>query len=158
MTDDRLPDTPMDLERIEELADRHGATLAHWPREEAAMARSLLAGSDTARAVLARAKRLDEILGQSRTRSISVHLRSRLLSAAPECGWRELITSLWPFGPVWRPATALIGIALIGVSLGLTDTAALVSPVSINGALSEEIQLIAVPATEFRDEHTQWPK
>ena len=120
------------------------------------MARSLLAGSGAARAVLARANRLDEILSQSHTRSVSVHLRNRLLAAAPDCGWRELIKSLWPFGPVWRPATALIGIALVGVFLGMTDAAALISPVSINGALSEEIQLIAVSATELREASAQW--
>lgn len=158
MTTERLPDAPMDLARLEELADRYGATLAHWPREEACLARLLLAESSSARAVLIRANRLDEVLSQSRTRSVSVQLRSRLIAAAPECGWRELITSLWPFGPVWRPATALVGIALVGIFLGLTDAAALVSPVSINGALSEEIQQIAVSVTELSEESAQWPK
>ena len=158
MMNDRFPDTSMDIARLEKLADRYGATLAHWPRDEARAARLLLAESSAARAVLIRANRLDEILNETRIRSVSVNLQKRLLAAAPECGWRELLTSLWPFGPVWRPVTALLGIAMIGIVLGLTDAAALVAPVSVNGALSEEIQIIAVSATELRVEGAQWPK
>lgn len=154
--DRRQPEASMSLERITELAERCGGQLAHWPCEEASAARKLLAKSAEARAVLARANRLDDILGQARTRSVATHLRQRILAAAPERGWRELVRCLWPFGPVWRPAAALLGLALAGIFLGSTDAATLVSPVSVNGALSEEIQVVAFSAVEVLDEGAQW--
>lgn len=155
-TPDQTPNPSMDVARIAELADRHGAQLAHWPREEAGAARALLAVSPDARAVLTRADRLDHVLREARARSVTVNLRERLLAAAPQGGWRELVASLWPFGPVWRPAAALCAIAMVGVFLGSTEAATLVTPVSVNGALSEEINVIAVTGIDVLGENSQW--
>jgi hypothetical protein len=146
----------MSIELIQDLADRHGAELSHWPLAEASAARLFLASSSEARAVLARASRLDRVLGTARSHSVTVNLRERLLAAAPVGGWRELLVSLWPFGPVWRPVAALLGLALVGVFLGSSDMAKLIEPASINAALSEEIQVVALSASDVFGNVNPW--
>ena len=146
----------MSVERLQDLADRHGAELSHWPRADASAARILLATSPEARAILARASRLDSLLSIARSHSVTVNLRERLLAAAPAGGWRELLTSLWPFGPVWRPAAALFGLALAGVFLGSTDAATLATPASVNAALSEEISVVALSASDVLGDSNPW--
>jgi hypothetical protein len=159
-TGDRQPHDwsrmPMSVDRIQDLADRHGAELSHWPVADAAAARAFLATSPDARAVLVRANRLDRVLSTARSHSMTVNLRERLLAAAPVGGWRELLVSLWPFGPVWRPAAALFGVALIGVTLGSSEAAKLVVPTSVNAALSEEIRIVALSATDVLTDSNQW--
>jgi hypothetical protein len=146
----------MSVEQLQDLVDRHGAELSHWPRAEASAARLLLAISPEARAALARASRLDRLLSTARNHSIASNLRERLLAAAPVGGWRELVVSLWPFGPVWRPAAALFGFALIGVFLGSTDMARLILPTSVNAALSEEIRVVALSASDVLGDSNPW--
>jgi hypothetical protein len=148
----------MDVARVAELADRHGAQLSHWPRHEALSARALLAASSEARSVLARAERLDQVLSEGRKRSVGVNLRENILAAAPGGSWREFVASLWPFGPVWRPAMALFGSALVGIFLGSMDTASLALPISVNGALSEEIHVVAMSGIDAVGEDNQWPQ
>jgi hypothetical protein len=151
-----MPEVPMSAERLQDLADRHGPELSHWPRAEASAARLLLAISPEARAILARADRLDSILSTARGHSMAVNLRERLLAAAPVGGWRELLASLWPFGPVWRPAAALFGLALVGVILGSSEMARLVLPTSVNAALSEEILIVALSADDVLSDRNPW--
>lgn len=146
----------MTIERIQDLADRHGGELSHWPVAEAGAARALLATSAEARAILVRANRLDRVLSTARGDSVTNNLRERLLAGAPVGGWRELLVSLWPFGPVWRPAAALFGLALIGVTLGSSEMAKLVVPASVNAALSEEIRIVALSATDVLGDSNQW--
>jgi hypothetical protein len=146
----------MTVSRIQDLADRHGAELSHWPLAEGSAARAFLASSSEARAVLARAGRLDRVLSTARSHSMTINLRERLLAAAPGGGWRELLASLWPFGPVWRPAVALFGLALVGMTLGSSDMAKLVLPTSVNAALSEEIRVVALSASDVLGDGNQW--
>ena len=151
-----MRELPMTVDRIQDLADRHGGELSHWPLADAVAARAFLATSADARAILARARRLDRVLSVSRSHSMTVNLRERLLLAAPVGGWRELLMSLWPFGPVWRPAAALFALALIGFTLGSSDTATLVEPTSVNAALSEEILVVALSAADVLGDRNQW--
>ena len=80
-------------------------------------------------------------------------LRQRLLDAAPAvnggggAGWRELLHSLWPFGPLWRPAAGLGLAALIGVAVGLGGLPgqAVVDPAQ---ALAEEVLVLASAAED----------
>lgn len=148
--------TVMTIERIQDLADRHGGELSHWPVADAHAARALLATSPEARAVLVRANRLDRVLSTARSHSMTNNLRERLLAGAPAGGWRELVVSLWPFGPVWRPAAALCGLALVGVSLGSSEMAQLVVPTSVNAALSEEILVVGLSASDVLGDSNQW--
>jgi hypothetical protein len=153
---DQPSDVQMSVDRIADLADRHGAELSHWPRTDACAARALLAVSPEARAVLARAERLDRMLGAARTQSGTNDLRERLLAAAPAGGWRDFLISLWPFGPVWRPAAALVGLAFFGMFLGSTETAKLILPTSVNAALSEEIRVVVLSAADVLGDSNQW--
>lgn len=154
--DHQGPEIPMSVERIQELTDRYGAELSHWPRDAASAARAFLATSTEARAVLARAHRLDRLLRIGQSRMIPANLRERILAAAPGGDWRELLAALWPFGPVWRPAAALFCVALMGVLLGSSDTAKLILPASVNAALSEEIRIVALSATDVLTDSRQW--
>ena len=38
--------------------------------------------------------------------------------------WREALHVLWPFGPVWQPATAFMLMALVGFTLSPTSNPA----------------------------------
>jgi hypothetical protein len=151
-----LPQTAMTVDRIQDLADRHGGELSHWPLAEAGAARIFLAVSPEARIILARASRLDRVLRTARSHSVAVNLRERLLAAAPVGGWRELLASLWPFGPVWRPAAALFCVALFGVLLGSSEMAKLIRPTSVNAALSEEVRVVALSAVDIFGDGNQW--
>lgn len=81
-----------------------------------------------------------------RTQRIAVPaaLRARILAAAPEQGWRGLAAALWPFGPVWRPAVGLVAMACLGIFIGLSDAMSLPNEVTVNGALSEDVQSLAL--------------
>ncbi len=89
-------------------------------------------------------RRLDAVLGQSRKLAVASPLSERILAAAPVGGLRDLAASLWPFGPLWRPAVGLAALAALGIFLGSTDAATLQDPVSVNGALSEEVFALAL--------------
>lgn len=41
---------------------------------------------------------------------------------AARVGWRNLGAALWPFGPVWQPVSALMLVAVMGVSLAPQTT------------------------------------
>jgi hypothetical protein len=133
--------------------ERYGAGLAEWPPSKAAAARRLLAGSEDARAAHGRAARLAGMLAPNDAMTASDALRQRLLDAAPAvnagggAGWRELLHSLWPFGPLWRPAAGLGLAAIIGVAFGLGGLPgqAVVDPAQ---ALAEEVLVLASAAED----------
>jgi hypothetical protein len=128
--------------------ERYGAELAEWPPSKAAAARLLLAGSEDARAA-----RLAGTLAPTDGMTASDALRQRLLDAAQAinagggAGWRELLHSLWPFGPLWRPAAGLGLAAIIGVAVGLGGLPgqAVVDPAQ---ALAEEVLVLASAAED----------
>ncbi len=94
-----------------------------------------------------------------RTQRIAVPagLRARILAAAPEQGWRGLVAALWPFGPVWRPAAGLVAIACLGIFIGLSDALSLPNDVTVNGALSEDVQsLVTGVAGDADQEDFAW--
>ena len=133
--------------------ERYGAGLAEWPPSKAAAARRLLAGSEDARAAHGRAPRLAGMLAPNDAMTASDALRQRLLDPAPAvnagggAGWRELLHSLWPFGPLWRPAAGLGLAAIIGVAVGLGGLPgqAVVDPAQ---ALAEEVLVLASAAED----------
>ena len=90
------------------------------------------------------ARRLEAVLRKPRALSISTSLSDRILAAAPADGFGGFLTSLWPFGPVWRPAVVLAALAVLGAFLGSTDAATMRGEVSVNGALSEEVYVLAL--------------
>jgi hypothetical protein len=102
------------------------------------------------------ARRLDAVLGQVRRLPVPRALSQRILAAAPAAG---ILASLWPFGPVWRPAAYLAAAAIFGVVLGASDAVNLRGEVSISGALSEEVFVLAFSVNELRPtEDLEWPE
>jgi hypothetical protein len=94
-----------------------------------------------------------------RTQRIAVPagLRARILAAAPEQGWRGIVAALWPFGPVWRPAAGLAAMACLGIFIGLSDAVSLPTDVTVNGALSEDVQsLVLGVAGDAEQEDFAW--
>jgi len=60
---------------------------------------------------------------------------------------------------VWRPAAYLAAAALFGLMLGATDAADLRGEVTVSGALSEEVFVLAFSFNEFRSaEDSEWPE
>lgn len=115
---------PLDLARLGRLLEAYGADPEAWPAAERDAALALLARSAEARALRERAARLDRLLDQAPALEPSPELMARVLAAANQAAppWRRRLGAwtfaLWPFGPVWRPATALALAALFGVALG----------------------------------------
>ena len=66
------------------------------------------------------AARLDHLIGGLEPRKASPQLKARILAAAGAAtGPGALLAALWPFGPLWRPATVLASAAVLGLALGL---------------------------------------
>ena len=129
--------------------DRYGAQLPEWPVDMADAARLLLAKSEEARDAHRRAVRLDGVLALGGGETASDALRQRLIDAAQmiaageDTGWRELAHSLWPFGPLWRPAAGLAAAAVVGVVIGLANPVQQAVSVDAGQALAEEILVLA---------------
>lgn len=132
--------------------ERYGAVLAEWPPSKAAAARLLLAASEDARAAHGRAQRLAGVLAPSDGMTASDALRQRLLDAAHgintvgEAGWRELLHSLWPFGPLWRLAAGLGLAAVVGIWVGLGAISGPAQAVDPAQAWAEEVLTLAAAA------------
>ena len=87
--------------------------------------------------------------------SASPALAKRILAAAPKPvpenqtttasrGRRPFLESLWPFGPVWRPAMALAGAALLGVIFGYSVPAPIDTDFAFEVASIDEVVEFAV--------------
>ncbi len=117
------PPRTVDLARLGQILDAHGADPDAWPETERDDALALLASSAEARALNASAARLDRLLDRAPTLEPSPELKARVLAAAGEAArpWRRRdawVLAVWPFGPVWRPAVALAVAALLGIAFG----------------------------------------
>ena len=139
----------MALEEFEKLLDQWGAELAYWEADKAAAARRLLAASEPAKALLKRFQTLDGLLQQGPVMAASPELKARVVADAvamtgTENGeLAELIASLWPFGPVWRPAAGLIAAAFLGVIIGTTNLVQPAESAIAGAALTEEVISLA---------------
>jgi hypothetical protein len=76
-------DTPMTVERLQQLLDAYGANPERWPADRRSQALELLAESAPARALRAEAARLDALLDMVPAAEPSPQLVRRALSAAP---------------------------------------------------------------------------
>jgi hypothetical protein len=126
----------MPLARFVELIETHGADPARWPGESRQPAQSLLAASTQARAALAEAESLDALiarycappaLGIERDEPATARVLGRL-EALPRQR-RGLLPRLLPaallefdLAPAWPRFAALVGIAVLGFAVGLSDT------------------------------------
>ena len=115
----------LSLERFQELLDRWGADLTEWPETDRKAAELLMTGDPAAGRLLVQAQRLDELVRESPTIAASPALKARILEAAPGYAVVSAVSTrweiLWPFGPIWRPATALACAAFLGIVVGIAD-------------------------------------
>ena len=121
----------MTLERLRAVIEAYGASAPRWPETERAAAAALLAESAEARALLAAATPLDELLDAVPAITPTAAMRAAILAAAPRGrlrrgeGWRGLIGELggWRLAGAVLAASLVLGIVSGGwLSLGQTTT------------------------------------
>jgi hypothetical protein len=124
----------MPLAPFVELIETHGADPARWPEEWRKPAQSLLAASAQARAALAEAESLDALIarhcarhGAERNEQATARVLRRIEALPPQRRGllpRLLPTALLEFdlAPAWPRFAALVGIAVLGFAVGLSDT------------------------------------
>ncbi len=109
----------VDLDRLELLLEAYGADARRWPADEREEALALLARSPAARALQREAAALDRLLDQATPPAPSPELMADVLAGAAASPWRRWAGTLWPFGPIWKPASALALAGLLGIVTGL---------------------------------------
>jgi anti-sigma-K factor RskA len=119
----------MTLERLRAVIEAYGTGTARWPAAEREPAAALVAESAAARALLAEAALLDELLDAVPAVAPTPAMRAAILAAAPRAkarpgdGWRALIGELWGrrLAGAVLAASLVLGIASGGwLSTGLT--------------------------------------
>ena len=108
-----------DLDRLELLLEAYGAGPHRWPAAERDRAVELLTRSPAAQALQREAAALDRLLDQAMPPAPSPELIADILAGASASPWWRWAGTLWPFGPIWKPASALALVGLLGVVTGL---------------------------------------
>jgi hypothetical protein len=110
----------MTLDRLRAIVDAYGADPARWPAAERAAGEALVAGSPSARALVADAAPLDTALDTLPALRPTPAMRTAVLAAAPRPpapsfaarlreGWRELFGELGG----WQTAGGILAAALV---------------------------------------------
>lgn len=106
------------LEQLQALLDSYGANRARWPTGLRTAAEALIDRDPEARAALAEAQRLDDLLSGASDPLASPELKARVLADASARRRFRLPRSI-SFGPFWKPAATLAAAAILGVALGV---------------------------------------
>ena len=112
----------MSLDRLERLLEAYGANPARWPPAERTPALELLEAMPELQGLRRQAAALDALLDHAVLPQASGELVANVLAAAGTQGWRQWAASIWPFGPIWKPALGLTMAAAMGVALGFAIT------------------------------------
>lgn len=121
---DPKPPLKITMDRLEQILDAYGASPEAWPASERAAVTALLQSSEQARQLCRQAAELDEVLDAAPSIEPSAELRRRVIGAVPARppSFAERLDGLaarvWPFGPRWRPAAALVIAAALGIAVG----------------------------------------
>ena len=122
----------MSLTQFADLLDRHGAAVDDWPARSRESAEALIASSAQARALLARATKLDALVtdfchhdtsDQQAARRVLARLTAPLPPQRPAFWSRLLPPALleFDFAPAWPRFATLFAIAMLGFVIGLSD-------------------------------------
>ncbi len=151
----------MTLAQFVELLDIHGADPARWPDPSRAAAQELLAADAAARAALAGATNLDALIVRHCGRA-GLHADERSekqamtrVLARLEATLPPQRRGLWPgllpaallefdLAPAWPPFAALVGIAVLGFAVGLSDAGMALTKKSASA-------IIGIPASSDSD-------
>jgi hypothetical protein len=147
----------MTLAQFVELLDIHGADPARWPDPSREAAQELLAANADARAVLAGATDLDALIarycGRASLRAdeqAMTRVLARLEAPLPpqrRGRWPRLLPAVlleFDLAPAWPRFAALVGIAVLGFAVGLSDTGMAVTKKSASA-------IIGTPASSDSD-------
>ncbi len=112
----------MKPERFEELLEAKGADLATWPERERRAAEALLAASAEARAALARARALDDLLAASLAPAPAGEALRESILAQPVAHPREAARRFdFGFRAFWQAGLGMtLAAGLAGFALGIT--------------------------------------
>jgi len=115
-------------ERALAILEAYGAEPARWPEADRDGMRARLALSPGLAARRAEEAALDRLLAMAPMPAPAPALKARILAAAGEGEVRRgeagrpfaWLAALWPFGPPWQPASALVAAAVLGLIVGAT--------------------------------------
>ena len=112
----------MNSDRFEALLEAKGVDLASWPEAERLAAERLLADSPKARAALAQARTLDDLLGATLTPTpASNDLREAILTLPVAHPRQGTARPTFGFRAIWQTGLGLALVAgLAGFALGIT--------------------------------------
>lgn len=111
---------PMDIGRFRAIVLAFGADPARWPEAERQAAESLLAISPEARAASDNAAALDGTLRLAVLVSGTDDLARGIVDSADRRQAGFILKLAWSWPAAWRPATALVAAALLGIVAGAT--------------------------------------
>lgn len=134
----------MDLTRFEALAEAYGADLRRWPAAERDAADALMAAEpEPARAILAEAEGVDDLLAASRPPLVSQALRDAVLAGAPRPRPRRSGLGFWLSGAGFATA------AVAGMLVGASALTAITAKDRADQALAEILPDDALEAAPF---------
>ena len=112
----------MTPERLRHLLDAYGANPSRWPAAERDAMRALLAHSPGLARWQRQAAELDALLDRATLPAADRAFMAGIADAGATPLWRHWAASIWPFGPIWKPALGLTMAALLGAVLGYVTT------------------------------------
>ncbi len=130
----------IDGDRLRRLLEAYGAEPARWPEAERQAALTLLATHSNAVRLRAEAAELDAWLDEAAVPQPSPELMADVLAAASPSPWRRWAAALWPFGPIWRPASALALACALGILAGsLVPGAELINGAQLEAEIDSQV-------------------
>jgi len=109
---------PDNLALVRQLLESYGADPARWPDDRRQTALRCLEKSAEARALQDEAAGLDATLDRAVAPAPAPELMAAILAAASEPKPHFWTVPLWPFGPIWKPVSALAAAAMLGIVAG----------------------------------------
>ena len=106
------------IRRVRELLNTYGADRNRWPEGAADGDLAPREHLDEARALYQDALALDALLDQAPLPEPSPELKADILAGTSPNPWQQWLTLLWPFGPVWKPASGLAMAMVLGLYIG----------------------------------------
>jgi hypothetical protein len=101
------PREEKDLQRLRAVVDAYGGSSARWPEVDRAQLEALLLENAAAQKIVAEATGLDQWLDHAAPPPPSSELMADILFVPPKANWHQVLAELWPFGPIWKPASGL---------------------------------------------------
>jgi hypothetical protein len=97
----------LNVQRLQAVVDAFGANPERWPAAEQSALEVLATGDKAARDIVGEARKLDFMLDQAEPPPAAPELMADILFVPPKANWRQVLAELWPFGPIWKPASGL---------------------------------------------------